>query len=402
MTEGARPSAVRFDKVDVVFGPRQADALALLDAGADRAEILEKTGHILGVHDATLNVAEGEIFVLMGLSGSGKSSLLRCVNGLNKVSRGRVLVRDADREVDVRTCDAETLRHLRMNRISMVFQQFALMPWRSIRDNVALGLELRGMPKAERYAVADEKLALVRLDKWADKLPHELSGGMQQRVGLARAFATDADILLMDEPFSALDPLIRGHLQDELVELQRRLRKTILFVSHDLDEALKIGNRIAIMESGRIVQVGAPEEIVTQPADDYVARFVAHVNPLNVLKGATVMRPVAAISRDGADLVLDRDGLLRLALDDAGRPQAARFGAAPCPIADVDADGVAGTIALASPRATIRRIIALQHASGRPVLLTESDGRLLGLVGPDEVADALIGRDGPSAEGAAL
>ncbi len=285
-------SAVAFDHVDVIFGDKNGRALTLLDQGLGREEILAETGAVVGVRDATLSIEEGEICVLMGLSGSGKSSLLRCINGLNKVSRGRILVAHEGQQVDIAATDTNTLREIRMNRVSMVFQQFALMPWRTIRENVGLGLELRGVSKSERTKAVEEKLSLVRLEPWADKRPDELSGGMQQRVGLARALATDADILLMDEPFSALDPLIREHLQDELLDLQRALQKTIVFVSHDLDEALKIGTRIAIMEGGRISHIGTPEEIITTPADDYVRAFVANVNPLNILKAKTIMRPV--------------------------------------------------------------------------------------------------------------
>src|SRR5438067_10337198 len=225
----ATSTAVRFDHVDVIFGPTPKRALELLDAGRGRDAVFEATGNLVAVHDASLFVNQGEILVMMGLSGSGKSSLLRCINGLNTVTRGKVLIRDGDHEVDVANCSAETLRQLRRNRISMVFQQFALMPWLTVRDNVAFGLEVRGVAKAERDRIVEEKLKLVRLDKFAEKFAHELSGGMQQRVGLARAFATDAQILLMDEPFSALDPLIREHLQDELIELQRALKKTIVF-----------------------------------------------------------------------------------------------------------------------------------------------------------------------------
>ncbi|MGH9200404.1 MAG: choline ABC transporter ATP-binding protein, partial [Vicinamibacterales bacterium] len=286
-------TAVRFENVDVIFGPGPKQALDLLDKGEGRDSIQEKTSNLVAVHDASLFVNEGEILVLMGLSGSGKSSLLRCINGLNKVTRGRVLVHDGATDVDVASCDPETLRRLRRNRISMVFQQFGLMPWRSVRDNVGFGLEIRGVDKAEIAKKVDEQLHLVRLEKFADKVPSELSGGMQQRVGLARAFATDASILLMDEPFSALDPLIREHLQDELIDLQRELKKTIVFVSHDLDEALKIGSRIAIMEAGRVVQFGVPEDIVTKPVNEYVRQFVASMNPLTVLKGGMLMRSVA-------------------------------------------------------------------------------------------------------------
>ncbi len=285
-------SAIRFEHVDVVFAKDPTAALALMDQGEDRETILERTGAVVGVHDAHLGIDPGEICVLMGLSGSGKSSLLRSINGLNRVSRGRVLVSHEGGEVDIGSAASAQLRDLRMNRISMVFQQFALMPWRTVRDNVGLGLELRGISADERERRVAEKLALVRLEPWAHKRPSELSGGMQQRVGLARALATDADILLMDEPFSALDPLIREHLQDELLELQRALEKTIVFVSHDLDEALKIGTHIAIMDGGRVVQYGTPEEIVTRPANEYVRAFVANVNPLNVLRAASIVRPM--------------------------------------------------------------------------------------------------------------
>ena len=289
-------SAVRFENVDVVFGSRAPDAISLLDKGEGRDAILDKTGCLIAVHDASVYVNEGEILVLMGLSGSGKSSLLRCINGLNKVSRGKVLVHDGNQDVDVASCDPETLRRLRRNRISMVFQQFGLMPWLTVRDNVGFGLDLRGMAKAERDRIVDDKIKLVRLDRFADKFSHELSGGMQQRVGLARAFATEADILLMDEPFSALDPLIREHLQDELIELQQKLKKTIVFVSHDLDEALKIGSRIAIMEAGKVVQFGVPEEIILKPVNDYVRQFVASMNPLTVLRAAPLMTPATDVA----------------------------------------------------------------------------------------------------------
>ncbi len=267
-----------------------------MDEGQDRASIEEATGQVLGVHDCSLTVAEGEILVLMGLSGSGKSTLLRAVNGLNPVARGAVRVWDGESLIDVTHADASTLRQIRLNRVAMVFQAFGLLPWRTVRDNVGLGLELGGMARAERRAKVDEQLALVGLTDWGDRMVAELSGGMQQRVGLARAFATDAPILLMDEPFSALDPLIRTRLQDELLELQETLRRTIIFVSHDLDEAFKIGGRIAIMEGGRIVQVGTPREIFTAPADDYVADFVAHMNPLGVLTARDVMGPPSGVA----------------------------------------------------------------------------------------------------------
>ena len=299
-------TAIRFDHVDVIFGTHTKEALKLLDQGLGRAEILKRTGQVLGVEDACLDVNRGEICVLMGLSGSGKSSLLRCINGLNKVSRGKLLIEHEGSQVDIANCSPATLKAMRTKRIAMVFQKFALMPWLTVAENVGFGLEMQGRPAAERKKLIDEKLELVGLSQWRDKRPDSLSGGMQQRVGLARALAMDGDILLMDEPFSALDPLIRQQLQDELLVLQRQLHKTIVFVSHDLDEALKIGTRIAIMKDGRIIQHGKPEEIVLSPADDYVRTFVAHTNPLNVLCGQSLMRGLDQCIRQNDEICFDQ------------------------------------------------------------------------------------------------
>ncbi|CUH35407.1 Glycine betaine/L-proline transport ATP-binding protein ProV [Jannaschia seosinensis] len=309
--------AVAFDNVSIVFGDRPRSALELMDEGRDRAEIQEATGQVLGVHDCSLEVGEGEILVLMGLSGSGKSTLLRAVNGLNPVVRGEVRIDDGDGMVSVTRAKGRKLRRLRQERVAMVFQQFGLLPWRRVRENVGLGLELSGMKARERNEMVERQLALVGLTEWADHKVSELSGGMQQRVGLARAFATEAPILLMDEPFSALDPLIRTRLQDELLELQARLKRTIVFVSHDLDEAFKLGGRIAIMDGGRIVQCGTPAEIFTDPASDYVADFVAHMNPLGVLTAGDIAEageasgeavPAAMPVRDLMRLCAMRDG----------------------------------------------------------------------------------------------
>lgn len=284
-------TAVRFDNVSIVFGDAPDVALPLMDSGKSREEILETTDQVLGVHDCALEVAEGEILVLMGLSGSGKSTLLRAVNGLNPVVRGKVEVKVGHDTVNVTHADAGTLRRVRQQAVAMVFQQFGLLPWRTVAENVGLGLELSGMSRRERRDRVKGQLALVGLEDRADAKVSELSGGMQQRVGLARAFATRAPILLMDEPFSALDPLIRTRLQDELLELQANLKRTIIFVSHDLDEAFKLGDRIAIMEGGRIVQCGTPRQIFSDPATPYVADFVAHMNPLGVLTARDAMRP---------------------------------------------------------------------------------------------------------------
>ncbi|NTJ43016.1 choline ABC transporter ATP-binding protein [Agrobacterium larrymoorei] len=282
--------AIIFENIDIIFGDNPSQALPLVDAGRTRAEINAQTGLVLGVADASLTVKEGEILVLMGLSGSGKSTLLRAVNRLAPVVRGKVSVKTPGGYVDPYRASSKVLRDLRTHTVSMVFQQFGLLPWRNVADNVGFGLELSGVPDAERKKRVTEQLELVNLSDWANRKVGELSGGMQQRVGLARAFATGAPILLMDEPFSALDPLIRSRLQDELLEFQSRLKKTILFVSHDLDEAFRIGNRIAMMEGGRIIQCGTPQEIVKNPSNQYVSDFVQNMNPISVLTAADVMQ----------------------------------------------------------------------------------------------------------------
>ena len=326
MTQSAPQNAVEFDNVSIVFGDRPDVALPLMDAGQSRPEIQAATGQVLGVHNCTLNVAEGEILVLMGLSGSGKSTLLRGVNGLNPVVRGEVRVKGGDKMTSVTHADKATLRRLRLSNIAMVFQAFGLLPWRTVRENVGLCLELACQTQAQRREAFEEQLTLVNLSQWADRKVGELSGGMQQRVGLARAFVTNAPILLMDEPFSALDPLIRARLQDELLELQSRLKRSIVFVSHDLDEAFKIGNRIALMEGGRIVQCGTAREIIANPVSEYVADFVAHMNPLSVLTARDVMQAGSSSATAELDaetpviriMELIRDGATEIAVTDNG------------------------------------------------------------------------------------
>ncbi|HTW27954.1 MAG TPA: choline ABC transporter ATP-binding protein [Acetobacteraceae bacterium] len=392
--------AIDFRDVNILFGSASGRggarlrerALAMLDAGNTRAEIAAATGIVIGVARASLSVARGEICVLMGLSGSGKSTLLRAANRLSHVDSGQVLVRDGEGAVDVARCDRATLRRIRGQRVAMVFQQFALLPWRSVRDNVGLGLELRGVRPTERRAIVDEKLRLVGLDNWADRAVAELSGGMQQRVGLARAFATDADILLMDEPFSALDPLIRTKLQDDLLELQRSVQKTILFVSHDLDEAMKLGNRIAILEGGRIVQTGTSEDIMLRPADDYVAEFVQHVNPLSVLRGRAIMRPLAELPREGNAVLLDEQGAARVTLDAERRPVSGLVGGIPCPLAAAGGAAVdPAALVVAPAELPLRALVALQRGVAHPLLLVEED-RLVGVCGASEIIGALSGR----------
>jgi glycine betaine/proline transport system ATP-binding protein len=262
---------IELDRIWKVFGNRAPEAIAAARDGVDKQRILQQFDCVIGVADVSLQVARGEIFCVMGLSGSGKSTLVRHVNRLIEPSAGRLRVRGTD----VMSLGERELRDLRARRIGMVFQNVALLPHRSVRDNVAYPLEIRNEPKAMRWRVSAEKLALVGLSGYEDRYPGELSGGMQQRVGLARALAADADILLMDEPFSALDPLIRRELQDLFLDLTRRLGKTALFITHDLDEALRLGSRIAVMKDGRIAQTGTARDILDRPADDFVRAFVS-------------------------------------------------------------------------------------------------------------------------------
>ncbi|MER9342268.1 choline ABC transporter ATP-binding protein [Mesorhizobium sp. M0601] len=390
--------AVDFRNVDIVFGADQAGSLALIDSGATRAEILEKTGNVLGCAGASLTVNEGEISVLMGLSGSGKSTLLRAVNRLNVVSRGQVLVKDGDGTVDVVTCDEATLRRLRQKQVAMVFQQFGLLPWRTVEENVGLGLELAGVPEAERKERVNRQLKLVHLDQWSKKYAHELSGGMQQRVGLARAFATEAPILLMDEPFSALDPLIRTKLQDELLQLQAELKKTIIFVSHDLEEALKIGTHITIMEGGRIVQTGAPEDIVLRPANDYVRDFIANVNPLSVLTAWNVMRDRRDLEHGENGWVwLDRRKTTRFKIDEHGLVAAAERDGKPAvwvSCADVEAQPEeTAQVFWANPGTSLKTVMLAMHRSQTaPVALFDEQSRFVGAIGVRDVLSAVLRR----------
>lgn len=288
-------TVVRLESVWKVFGDRSSEAMDAIKAeGLSKPQVLERFQCVVGVQNASFEVSRGEIFCIMGLSGSGKSTLVRHVNRLIEPTSGKIEILGRD----VSRMKAGELRAVRAEQIGMVFQHMALMPHRSVRDNVAYPLEIRGIAKSKRWAVSDHALGLVDLVGYEDRLPRELSGGMQQRVGIARALASDPEILLMDEPFSALDPLIRLQLQDQFKALVAQLQKTTLFITHDLDEAIRIGHRIAIMKDGVIVQIGTPEEIVMNPADDYVREFVQGISKLKLVKAHSIMEPLESYSGD--------------------------------------------------------------------------------------------------------
>jgi glycine betaine/proline transport system ATP-binding protein len=326
VTQTSTDTAVSCRGLWKVYGPHPERIVGSPEADLPRPELLEKTGCVAAIKDVSFDVAPGEVFVVMGLSGSGKSTLVRMINRLHDPTAGEIVV---DGE-DVLTIGAERLRELRRRKISMVFQHFGLLPHRRIVDNVAFGLEVQGIEREDRERKAVEVLEVVGLHGWAQHYPDELSGGMQQRVGLARALATDPEIMLFDEPFSALDPLIRRDMQDEVIRLQREVRKTMIFITHDLAEALKLGDRIAIMKDGRFVQVGTPEEVVAHPADDYVADFTKDVPRAHVLTARAIMRPAngqapadgptvapGTIVQDLISIVAETDRTIRVVDDDA-------------------------------------------------------------------------------------
>ena len=361
---------------DRVFEPEYADK--------SRAEIQDELGLVVGLRDVSFSVNVGQVFVVMGLSGSGKSTLVRCLIRLIEPTRGRVLF-EGD---DILPYSPEELRDFRRDKLAMVFQHYSLLPHRRVMDNVAFGLEIQGMEREERYEAASKAIQTVGLDGWEDYYPREMSGGMQQRVGLARALAVDPAVLLMDEPFSGLDPLIRREMQDELITLQTEQHRTIVFITHDLDEALKIGDRIVIMRDGEIAQSGAPEDIVTAPADDYVSEFVQDVSMSKVIRARAIMEPPVAAVRESQSprealeairngggesaFLLDGDGSLvgeltlerARALADAGADDLTDAGAPPA--------------LTATPRAFIEDIIPMAAGADRPIAVTDADGGLLG------------------------
>ncbi len=295
MSQENTGSFIEIKNISKIFGNTSNEALdAITKQHISKQEALEEYNSVIGVSDVSFNINPGEIFCVMGLSGSGKSTLVRHINRLLEPTMGQILIDGQD----VMALEKQELQDFRNKKIGMVFQNFALMPHRSVIDNIAMPLEIRGINKNQRYGKANEILNIVELQGWGNKYAHELSGGMQQRVGLARALAADPEILLMDEPFSALDPLIRRQLQKEFIKLSKQLKKTTVFITHDLDEAVKVGHRIAIMRDGKVIQIGTPEEIVMNPEDDYVADFVKGISRLEVVKAKSIMKPIEDFKKE--------------------------------------------------------------------------------------------------------
>lgn len=383
-----------------VFGPNPRRGLELIKKGLDKEEILRETGLTVGVNDANFSVEQGEVFVIMGLSGSGKSTLVRCLNRLIEPTQGKIVLDGQD----ILKLKARELREVRRKKMSMVFQNFGLLPNRTVLANTEYGLEVQGIEASSRREKAAEALELVGLGGYEDSYPNQLSGGMKQRVGLARALANDPEILLMDEAFSALDPLIRTDMQDELLELQARMHKTIIFITHDLDEALKLGDRIMLMKNGRTVQTGTAEEILTHPADDYVRRFVQGVNRSEILTARDIMvKPWTTLSinqgprlalkemkEHGTEFVFVLDQQRRLAgavlIDDVSRAlkQGERN------LRDI----LQAEINTVSPDAVISDLIPLTINTQVPVAVVDANRRLQGVVVKGSVLEAMIPEGG--------
>ncbi len=379
-------AAITVQNLFKVFGKNPEKAFPLIEEGKSKDEILDETGNTIGINNASFEVKEKEMFVIMGLSGSGKSTVLRCLNRLIEPTKGKVLIGDED----ITKVSKERLLELRRNKMSMVFQNFGLFPHRTVANNVEYGLEISGVDKEERKEKAYEAIDKVGLKGYEEQKPSELSGGMQQRVGLARALANDPEILLMDEAFSALDPLIRADMQDELLELQAEVHKTVVFITHDLDEALKIGDRIAIMKDGYVVQVGTPEEILTNPADDYVKAFVQNVDRTKIITAQAIMRkaPTVQVPKDGPTVairnmekvgvsttyVVDEDRKLKglVTIDDAimlkedGKKDLSEI--------------IQPNIEVAGPETPINALLTKSIQSKYPIAVMDEDTKLLGIV----------------------
>ncbi len=379
-------SVIEVKDLSKVFGKRTKDALQLLDEGYSKEEILNETGCTVAVNKANFEVKEGEFFVIMGLSGSGKSTLIRLINRLIEPTEGNIFIEGED----ISDLDKKSLLKVRREKLSMVFQSFALFPHRTILENAEFGLEIQNRDKEERRQKAQEALSMVGLGDYADQYPDQLSGGMQQRVGIARALTNDPEVLLMDEAFSALDPLIRKDMQDEMVEIQAKMKKTILFITHDLDEALRLGDRIALMKDGAIVQIGTPEEILVNPANDYVEKFVEDVDRTKVLTARHVMkRPETVnIDRHGPRVALERmraEGISSILVVNNKRELQGYViteDAVEARNQDVrDLHGILRTdIKQVTKDTPMNEIFPLIHNTPIPIAVTDSDDKLIGIL----------------------
>lgn len=377
-----------------IFGRHPEEALALLEEGKSKGEVQSMTSNSVGLYDVSFDVRKGEIFVLMGLSGSGKSTLERCMNRLIEPTSGQVLIDG----LDFTSLNEEDLRIARREKMSMVFQNFGLLPHRDVKNNVAYGLEMQGVPESERLEKAETAIELVGLAGYENSMPSDLSGGMKQRVGLARALATNPDILFMDEAFSALDPLIRNDMQDELIKIQSELDKTVIFVTHDLNEALKLGDRIALMKDGRIVQVGTAEDILQDPADEYVGRFVREVDRTKILTASLFMRKPKSVlyvtqgprtalrimdDYDRNDmLVIDRRNHLIGMVESDDILKAVQSG-------DKDLSKIVMDIPSVGPDTPMSEVIQIMVTTDFPIPVIDGDGVLLGMVSPSVAAETL-------------
>ncbi len=387
--------------VTKVFGDNPKKALAMLKEGKAKDEIQAKTGAVIGVDNVSFSVDEGEIVVVMGLSGSGKSTLVRCINRLFEPTSGEIIVDGQD----VRKLNTDQLREFRREKFGMVFQNFALFPHRTVVHNVEFGLEIQNADKTVRREKADKALELVGLKGWGEKFPSELSGGMQQRVGLARALALDPDILLMDEAFSALDPLIRRDMQDELISLQQSMRKTIVFISHDLDEALKLGDRIVLMKDGAVVQIGTPEDILMKPSNEYVAKFVEEVDITKVLTAESIMKKsqdVAYLSTDGPRAAMRKMKNNAIAslfvLDKQGKVHGIVFADEVAKLiekGEKDLDqAIVKDIATVSPDTPASELFPLLQGISHPVAVVDENHKLKGIIVKGLLMAAIAERGG--------
>ena len=394
-------SLIEVRNVTKIFGADPKAMLAKVKAGMGKDELLSETGHTLGLHDVSLSIEKGEIFVIMGLSGSGKSTLIRHFNRLIDPTDGAIVIDGTD----IMTLSTRDLEQFRRQKLSMVFQRFGLLPHRTVIDNVAYGLELRGIAKAERHKTAMEWVDAVGLSGYENQYPSQLSGGMQQRVGLARALASNAEILLMDEAFSALDPLIRSQMQDQLIELQAKLHKTIVFITHDLDEALRIGDRIAILKDGVLCQVGTPPEILLQPADDYVRAFVRDVNRARALSVDVVMQPPALrLTTENLDKALEE--MRRVGESYGYVVERDRYRGVVTQEAIEDAIKAPGNDSLYdiavetphfAPETVIEHVLPATLESDWPIPVVGPDGSLAGVVSRSDMGQ-ILGRDEEEAE----